>query len=60
MVQDSEGSDLQNAKDGFKTTTSVVDSAGPPDTPRASRITKESWGLASLDPSTWPVFKDAM
>ncbi|CAE7567522.1 unnamed protein product [Symbiodinium natans] len=31
---------------------------GPPDTPRASRITKESWGLASLDPSTWPVFKD--
>ncbi|CAE7265330.1 unnamed protein product, partial [Symbiodinium necroappetens] len=31
---------------------------GPSDTPRASRITKDSWGLASLDPSTWPVFKD--
>ncbi|CAJ1341341.1 unnamed protein product [Effrenium voratum] len=30
------------------------------ETPKRSRAndTEESWGLASLDPSTWPVFKD--
>eukprot|EP00913_Durusdinium_trenchii_P002990 g2766.t1 len=34
--------------------------SGEPATPRRERgLQDESWGLSSLDPSTWPVLKDA-